>query len=236
MASQGVFLNSTDPAPLAGYQNAKPQTDGGVPLTSVSLGVPNTGGTAIKVASYTATASDCGLLLVFESAVAVTLTLPTLPPFAQWTVSVANNGAGIVAVSPGSLTLDGGSGLNLQPTCGVIIATNGTNYFSARGVVGTTIYDGTADPTVGLGVNGDLFIELNDTDEGGGGGTGPEPFMFVQSSPAYVWVIAHDLGTYPAVTVIDSSGNWVIGSVHYDSLNQVTLTFSAAFSGTAVLV
>jgi hypothetical protein len=71
---------------------------------------------------------------------------------------------------------------------------------------------------------------------GGGTGSGIAPFMFVQSSAASVWVIAHDLNTYPGVTVIDSSGNSIQGSVHYDSLNQATLTFSAAFSGTAVLV
>jgi hypothetical protein len=61
-------------------------------------------------------------------------------------------------------------------------------------------------------------------------------FTFTQSTPSASWVVVHNLGFYPSVTVTDSSGNWVIGGVHHDSLNQVTLTFSAGFSGSARLI
>ncbi|HEV8189516.1 MAG TPA: hypothetical protein VGP83_17305 [Pyrinomonadaceae bacterium] len=134
MASLAIFLNSSTPAAAPGYQNAQPQTDGGVPLTSVSLGVPNTGGVAVKSASYTATASDCGKLLVFNSAVAVTLTLPASIPFPQWTVVAANIGAGALTISPGSRALDGASAISAAQFQSMSIFTDGANYFSARGI------------------------------------------------------------------------------------------------------
>jgi hypothetical protein len=62
-----------------------------------------------------------------------------------------------------------------------------------------------------------------------------KPLLFNQNTPSDTWVIVHNRNGYPTVTVVDSSGNWVVGGVHYDSLDQVTLTFSAAFSGKATL-
>lgn len=55
----------------------------------------------------------------------------------------------------------------------------------------------------------------------------------VQNTPASAWVIVHGLGKHPAVSVVDSAGTVVNGSVRYDSLDQVTVTFSSAFSGQA---
>lgn len=54
-----------------------------------------------------------------------------------------------------------------------------------------------------------------------------------QMTAAAVWVVQHNLGRYPAVTVVDSSGREVLGEVQYTTLNSVTITFSAAFSGKA---
>lgn len=47
-------------------------------------------------------------------------------------------------------------------------------------------------------------------------------------------VVAHNFDKYPAVTVIDSAGDEVEGSVAHDSLNQLTITFSAPFSGKVI--
>jgi hypothetical protein len=41
------------------------------------------------------------------------------------------------------------------------------------------------------------------------------------------------MNKYPSVSVVDSAGSTVVGDVLYDSLNQVTITFSAPFSGKA---
>lgn len=60
-------------------------------------------------------------------------------------------------------------------------------------------------------------------------------YVFTQSTPAAVWTINHDLGKYPAVSIVDSANDEVIGEVHYTSTSQIVITFSAAFSGKAFL-
>lgn len=49
------------------------------------------------------------------------------------------------------------------------------------------------------------------------------------------WVISHNLAKYPAVTIVDSSGDECEGGVNHVSVNQMIVTFSAAFSGRAFL-
>lgn len=56
-----------------------------------------------------------------------------------------------------------------------------------------------------------------------------------QISPSATWVITHNLGKNPSVTVIDSGGSVVFGAITYNSLNQLTLEFSGAFAGSAYL-
>ena len=58
-------------------------------------------------------------------------------------------------------------------------------------------------------------------------------FVFTQGSAATQWVVDHDLGKKPAVTVVDSAGTVVIGQVVYNTDNRCTLDFEAAFSGKA---
>jgi hypothetical protein len=60
-------------------------------------------------------------------------------------------------------------------------------------------------------------------------------YVFTQSTPETVWTINHDLGKYPAVSIVDSANDEVMGEVKYNSTSQVVLTFSAAFSGKAFL-
>ena len=49
------------------------------------------------------------------------------------------------------------------------------------------------------------------------------------------WVIPHNLGKIPSVTVIDGSGNRIHGDVAYTDANNLTITFNTAFAGTAYL-
>lgn len=49
------------------------------------------------------------------------------------------------------------------------------------------------------------------------------------------WSIAHNMGKNPSVSIVDSSGDEVIGSVAHVSLNQLVVSFTAAFSGKAYL-
>jgi hypothetical protein len=69
----------------------------------------------------------------------------------------------------------------------------------------------------------------------GGGGGGSAPFTFIQAVPSATWVIVHGLGYKPNVTVVDSTERQVEGDVQYNSLVQITITFSAAFAGEAYL-
>tara|TARA_B100000902_G_C27179490_1_gene848177 strand:- start:163 stop:417 length:255 start_codon:yes stop_codon:yes gene_type:complete len=50
-------------------------------------------------------------------------------------------------------------------------------------------------------------------------------YVHVQSSSSDTWVITHDLGRFPSVTVIDSGGNVLTAAVTYNSENQLTITF-----------
>src|SRR2546421_2844165 len=43
--------------------------------------------------------------------------------------------------------------------------------------------------------------------------------------------VPHNLGKYPAVTVMDSAGDECEGAVDHIDINNLTVTFSAPFSG-----
>lgn len=60
-------------------------------------------------------------------------------------------------------------------------------------------------------------------------------YHFVQNTPSSSWVITHNLGWIPNVTVQDSAGNIVEGEITYTNTKQLTVTFSSAFSGNAYL-
>lgn len=45
-------------------------------------------------------------------------------------------------------------------------------------------------------------------------------------------VVNHNLGKYPAVTVFDSAGDQVEGSIAYNNTNSLEVSFAAPFSGT----
>lgn len=101
---------------------------------------PTTGGVDEQTASYLAVAGDNGKLIVFNAPssplINPTLTLPATPPSPQWNIFVENIGLGTLTISPNGLNLDG-SASNLTPIAtnqGVYISTDGTNYFSERGL------------------------------------------------------------------------------------------------------
>ena len=177
-----IGFSPTTPAPDNGYQNVIPRGDGGTPLMRESFEVPNTGGVNAQTSSYTAVAADCGKIIVFNSSSAVTLTLPSAVPFAQWEIGVENIGTGVLTVTPGGSThIDGaGTSLTLAQNTGVQIQTDGSNYFSLRGAAAggggvgsgallnirviTATGSGTYTPTTGTS---SIVLEM----VGGGGGS-----------------------------------------------------------------
>ena len=70
-------------------------------------------------------------------------------------------------------------------------------------------------------------------EKGEAGAPGGSTYVHNQLAPEAVWVIQHNMGRYCSVTVLDSAGSTVVGDVRFDSVNQVTITFSAAFAGVA---
>ena len=205
-----INLNDATPAAPSGFQNAKWQADSSSPR-NVSAYIPGTGGVAVKTADYTAVAADCGKLIVFNSSVAHTLTLPAGAPFAQWNISVQNIGTGIVTISPNGLTIDGaGSSLTLAQTQGLAISTDATNYFSERGAINITPSLGgvsvkTADYTAVAGDTGKLLV-MNS------GST--HTITLPSSPPSSTWVIA--IQNVGAGTLAISRGGLTIDTVASD--------------------
>ena len=66
-----------------------------------------------------------------------------------------------------------------------------------------------------------------------GGGEVDKTFAYTQATPAATWTITHNLGKYPAVSIVDSAGSAVVGDVEYIDDNTVTITFQSAFAGAA---
>lgn len=69
----------------------------------------------------------------------------------------------------------------------------------------------------------------------GAGATNTRRHVHTQSTVSDEWVINHTLGGKPQITVVDSADTVVIGTVTYNSNSQVTVSFSAPFSGYAYL-
>jgi|TARA_R110000744_G_scaffold226176_1_gene344556 hypothetical protein len=64
---------------------------------------------------------------------------------------------------------------------------------------------------------------------------GDKHYAHNQTSSSTTWSITHNLGKFPSVTVVDSANSVVVGEVQMIDINQITVTFSAAFSGKAYL-
>jgi len=85
-----------------------------------------------------------------------------------------------------------------------------------------------AHPTIELWVDSDA--------SGGGGGTGgPLSYVHTQGTVSATWMVEHNLGWFPNVTVIDSAGSTVEGDIAHLGNDSLTISFSGAFTGTAYL-
>lgn len=68
---------------------------------------------------------------------------------------------------------------------------------------------------------------------GPAGGGGDAAYTHVQAAPAATWLIAHGLGKYPSVTLVDSTGRQFLASVEYLDAQTVRVVCSAAQAGVA---
>lgn len=61
-------------------------------------------------------------------------------------------------------------------------------------------------------------------------------YVHTQAQASAIWTINHNLGGQPVAVVLDSAGTQCEGTFSYPSTNQMIITFTAAFSGTAYVV
>jgi hypothetical protein len=69
-----------------------------------------------------------------------------------------------------------------------------------------------------------------------GSGAANTTVVHDQASANATWTMTHNLGRYPAIDIIDSAGNHVIGDIKHNSINQLVATFDNAFAGKAIIV
>lgn len=91
--------------------------------------------------TYTFLNTDSRKLVTFTNASAIAATLPQAGAsssfLSSWYVDVQNRGAGTVTITPTTSTIDGAANLALTTKQGVRIFSDGTNYFTQRGVGGS---------------------------------------------------------------------------------------------------
>lgn len=65
--------------------------------------------------------------------------------------------------------------------------------------------------------------------------TGDKNFVYTQAVASAIWNIEHNLDKFPSVSVVDDDNNQVYGSVTYNTVNDLTITFTAPFAGKAYM-
>lgn len=63
----------------------------------------------------------------------------------------------------------------------------------------------------------------------------PKHYVHNQMSASSDWLVQHDLGRYPSVSIVDSAGSLVIGEVVYLNTDSLQINFSSGFAGIAYL-
>ena len=72
--------------------------------------------------------------------------------------------------------------------------------------------------------------------QGPAGSTTNVFYVHTQATASATWTVDHNLGGNPTAVVHDSAGTQCEGNFSYPSLNQMIITFSAAFSGVAYII
>ena len=61
-------------------------------------------------------------------------------------------------------------------------------------------------------------------------------YVHTQAIASAVWTINHNLNGEPTAVVLDSAGTQCEGTFSYPSKNQMVITFTSAFAGTAYVI
>ena len=62
-----------------------------------------------------------------------------------------------------------------------------------------------------------------------------DTYVHDQATSSDTWVVEHNLGRYPSVTVVDSAGTQFIVQVEYNSKNKLTIYMNGSTTGKAYL-
>lgn len=105
----------------------------------------------------------------------------------------------------------------------------------------TTVAYGTPAAVVNAGTTGAAVLNFT-LPSGPTGPQGPPgrdgvttSYIHEQVTPSATWSINHMLNYYPNVTVVDSGGSDVVGSISYVDQDNLVITFNAPFGGKAYL-
>lgn len=107
----------------------------------------------------------------------------------------------------------------------------------------TTVDYGTPAAVANVGTTADAILNFTlpsgpvgpEGPKGDKGDTAAASYVHEQATPSTTWNINHQLDFFPAVTVVDSGGSDVVGSISYVDRDNLVITFSTAFGGKAFL-
>lgn len=60
-------------------------------------------------------------------------------------------------------------------------------------------------------------------------------YIYTQTAPSIIWSITHNLGRNANVAITDNAGIEYEAQIRHNSINQLTIIFNTALSGTATL-
>jgi hypothetical protein len=152
-------------------------------------------------------------LLLHEAREATVAINPNAPLLPEMDIALLSGTGEFVPNSPGYPEID----ISLLP--GV------PNQRGAQGPTGATGPRGATGPT-GPGVTAQQILDVI---------VPAVSYKHTQNSASTTWTITHNLGFYPNVTTLDSAGTTIEGSITFNSVNQLTVAFSVALTGTAYL-
>jgi hypothetical protein len=112
----------------------------------------------------------------------------------------------------------------------------------SRNVLQVTGWEGGSGtvPATGLYVGATGYVPLianavNIKGQDGSAGATGTSYTHTQGVVASTWNVTHNLGYFPAVTIVDSADTQVVGDIQYTSPDTLIITFSTAFSGKAYM-
>lgn len=151
LTASGSGGSVTDVVAGAGLTTALGSTNGSITATGTVYSIENIN--AQTGTTYTVANSDQAKLITVSNTAAVAVTLPQAGAsslfLANWYADFENINTGLVTITPTTSTVDGAASLALRDNQGVRIVSDGTNYFTHRGM---GLWNTTAVSAIGSGV------------------------------------------------------------------------------------